>query len=372
MKIRPFKLERYFARYEFSVKHIMSASDCESMTVAELMALGGDETMEAWKDLRLNYTEPKGHPDLLAGIADGYDGIGPENLITLVPEEGIFLAMNALLERGDHVIALSPIYQSLLEIPRSIGCTLSEWPIVLEGNRWKLDLDHLESLLRPETKLLVVNFPHNPTGFQPTKEEFRRILSLAEERGIWVFSDEMYRGLEPTADLRLPSAAEIYPKAVSLSGLSKSYGLPGLRMGWLACTDHDLMEKVTCLRDYTTICGSAPSELLSIMALRCADDLMERCRKIVAENGVTAAEFFGKHEDLFRWIPPMAGSIGFPVLNGDFPAEDFFAHVVEKKNLMVLPGSVFGVDENHFRIGLGRKDFSKCCEILEEYLKERG
>lgn len=368
MKIRPFELERYFAKYEFSVKHIMSASDCETMTVAELMTMAGDEGMETWSKLRLHYTEPKGHPDLLKAISGTYQGISPENLITVVPEEGIFLAMNALLEPEDNVVTLSPLYQSLPEIPRSIGCSISDWPIVLDGDRWILDLDLLESLIRPDTKLLAINFPHNPTGFQPTEREFREILDIAAKRDIWVFSDEMYRGLEPSPEIHLPSAAEIYPKAISLSGLSKSYGLPGLRMGWLACADLELMGEISGLRDYTTICGSAPSEALSILALKCGDRLIDRCRGIVAKNTAVASEFFGRHQDLFRWIPPIAGSIAFPELRGDTPAEDLFSDVVDRKNLMILPGSVFGAQGNHFRVGLGREDFPMCCQILEEYI----
>ncbi|NCC96714.1 MAG: aminotransferase class I/II-fold pyridoxal phosphate-dependent enzyme [Synergistales bacterium] len=371
MKIRPFELERYFAKYEFSVKYVMSASDCETVTVAELMAMAGDEEMETWSRLRLHYTEPKGHPDLLKAISKTYQGISPENLITVVPEEGIFLAMNALLEPGDNVVALFPLYQSLLEIPRSIGCSISDWPIVLDGDSWRLDMDLLESLIRPDTKLLAINFPHNPTGFHPTEREFRKILEIAAKNGIWVFSDEMYRGLEPSPGTRLPSAAEVYPKAISLSGLSKSYGLPGLRMGWLACTDSDMMKEISGLRDYTTICGSAPSEALSILALKCGDKLIGRCQDIVEKNTAVASEFFERHQDLFGWIPPMAGSIAFPELRENTPADELFTDVLDRKNLMILPGSVFGAQGNHFRIGLGREDFPECCRILEEYLDER-
>ena len=160
MKIPPFKLERYFAQYEFKVRYLLSPSDCESLALSELLAMAGAESRALWDELRLSYTESQGHPRLRAEISRLYENLTPNQILTAVPEEAIFVLMNTLLRPGDQVIALTPAYQSLYEIAAAIGCQVIPWQIEPISDGWRLDLDWLADHLSPRTRLLVVNFPH--------------------------------------------------------------------------------------------------------------------------------------------------------------------------------------------------------------------
>ena len=367
MKVRDFLLERYFARYEFSVRHLLSPSDCESLRAEELLEGSGPGIAELWRELRLTYTESRGHPLLREEIAAA-SGVTPGDTLVLNPEEGIFLTMNALLDEKDHVIVLSPGYQSLYEIPKSLGCEVTRWYLKKENGAWKLDLPFLQEAAKENTRLIVINFPHNPTGFLPTEKELSAVVDFASKKGIFLFSDEMYRGLEHDPEKRLPSVPSLYRKSAALGGLSKTYGLPGLRIGWITSKDEWLLDRVASLKDYTTICSSAPSEILAIAALRRRDELAGRCRAIVGRNLALAREFFSGRKDRFEWFEPEGGSTAFPKLLGSQPVRDFCERAVEEKSLMVLPDFVFDVDWNHFRIGLGRETFPEALEVLRDWI----
>ena len=229
MKIETFELERYFAKYEFSAQYMLSSSDCESVTMHDLIAIADEEMHDIWKNLSLGYTETSGHPMLRQCIADLYPEFDVEKLQVVVPQEGIFLVMHALLEREDHVVCTFPGYQSLYEVARSLGCKLDFWKPD-ETNGWRFDINQLKALLRPETRLVVINFPHNPTGWSPSPEEFIEICRTVERSGAYLLSDEMYRWLDIEPGTSLPSASERYERGLSLGGLSKSFGMPGLRL----------------------------------------------------------------------------------------------------------------------------------------------
>jgi len=367
MKVRDFLLERYFAKYEFSVRHMLSASDCETLSVRELMEGADAEVEELWKELRLSYTESRGQPALLREIARE-TGLSADEAIVLNPEEGIFLTLNSLLDRDDHVVVLSPCYQSLYEIPKSLGCEVTRWYLKKEDGAWTLDLPFLEKAVKENTRLVIINFPHNPTGFLPSVEQMNAIAELSVKKGFFVFSDEMYRGLEHDPADRLPSAPAIIRRSVALGGLSKAYGLPGLRIGWITSTDRWLLDRIAALKDYTTICSSAPSEILAIAALRRSAELADRCRGIVRENLELARSFFREFSGRFEWFEPLGSSVAFPRLLGGQSVKDFCERAVTERNLMILPDGVFDVDWNHFRVGLGRRAFPEALSVLRELL----
>jgi len=369
MKIRSFDLERYFALYEFSAKYLLSSSDCEALSIKELTEMASPGTRVLWEELRLGYTESAGHPLLREKISTLYKNMEPDNVLVAVPEEGIFLAMNALLDPGDHIVCISPAYQSLYEIARSIGCSVTPWEKEIRDGKWYFDTNKLEQAITEKTKMIIVNFPHNPTGWLPSPAEQEKIVSIASERGIYLFSDEMYRGLETGNREMLPGACDLYRNAISLSGLSKTYGLPGLRTGWLVCENPDIRKSLASFKDYTTICHSAPSEILSIMALENASRLASRSLEIVEKNLVNARNFFDSYKDLFTWIEPGGGSIAYPSLDLDVDVFDFCEGAVKEKNVMVVPSRVLGDDSRHFRIGLGRKNFPEALAAFEEYVK---
>jgi aspartate/methionine/tyrosine aminotransferase len=370
MQIMPFKLERFFGLYEFSVKYLLSSSDCEALNLAEMLEMASPESLALWQNLKLGYTESPGHPMLRSEISRGYTNIGPEDMLVAVPEEAIFVAMNVLLRSGDHVVALSPTYQSLYELARSSGCHLSLWELEKGPQGWQLDLNKLEDLITAETRLLVINFPNNPTGFQPSRQQFADILALAQKHGVYVFSDEMYRLLELDPALRLPSVSDVYERGVALSGLSKSFALPGLRVGWLTSPQGELIKDCLEFKDYTTICNSAPSEILAIIALQNTGRIVARNLEIITGNAAIAQQFFQRHSDLVEWIAPQAGSIAFPRWLGSGSSELFCQSVLDEQGVMIVAGSIFDYPGAHFRIGLGRKNFSEGLEHLDEYLSK--
>lgn len=370
MQIPPFKLERYFGLYEFSVKYLLSSSDCEALTLAEVLSMAAPESLALWQNLKLSYTESPGHPQLRREVSNGYANISPDDVLIAVPEEAIFVAMHTLLRPGDHVVAIAPTYQSLHELARSIGCVLTLWPLEASPTGWSLDLNKLSEMLTANTRLLVLNFPNNPTGYLPSLEQFNAILDLARARGVTVFSDEMYRLLEKDPVQRLPSVADIYEQGISLSGLSKTFALPGLRVGWLACRNRDLLSACLSFKDYTTICNSAPAEILAIIALQNSTNIVNRNLEIIRRNTTLAEQFFNKYSRLIEWIGPQAGSIAFPRWLGSGTAEEFCQQALAEKGVMIVPDSLFDQPGSHFRIGLGRKNFAEGLEHLDEYLSE--
>lgn len=371
MTINPFLLERYFADYEFKVKYLLSSSDCESLSMAEVLQMASPDSLKLWNDLKLGYTESQGHPRLREEISKLYNHISSGTVLTAAPEELIFIAMHAMLKAEDHVIALTPGYQSLSEIAHSIGCPVTHWDLKDGAKGWELDLDELERCLMPQTRMIVINFPHNPSGFLPTRVELDRIIEMARKHGVWIFSDEMYRMLEPEAGQRLPAVCDIYEKGISLSGLSKAYSLPGLRLGWLATQEAPLINRWTEIHDYTTICSSAPGEILGIVALQNKEKILLANLEIIAANTATLEYFFSERPDLFAWHRPLAGSVAFPEWKGESQVEDFCQVVLERQGVMVVPGSLFGSKGNHFRVGLGRRNFPEALEHVGAYLKNK-
>ncbi len=367
MQIPPFTLERYFAKYEFSAKYMLSSSDCESLTLPELLEMASSEMRKAFFELKLGYTESMGHPQLRAEAAGIYDGIEADDVLIAAPEEAIFLLMNALLEPGDHVISTFPGYQSLYEIARAGGCQVSMWEPD-EDAGWHFNLARLAELLRPETKLVVVNFPHNPTGFMPSKKEFMRLIELLRERGIFLLSDEMYRYLEIEKGSTLPSACEAYEKAFSLFGMSKTFGTPGLRIGWLASKQRTALAQILELKDYTTICSSAPSEILSIIALQNRNAIIDMQNARLARNIALLDDFMAQRPERFRWNRPRGGSICFPRMLGVESTLDFGEKLVQDAGIMIAPSHVFDYGHQHFRIGFGRENFGEVLGLFGEYV----
>jgi len=365
--IGEFQLERYFARWEFTAPYLLSASDCETVSVGELLNLANVPLTEL-ADLRLGYTESQGDPELRTTIAGFYSRVTPGDVVvTNAPEEAIFLAMLALLKPGDQVVVQTPCYQSLFELSNFRDCDVRPWPMIETNDGWRIDLDHLSSLVTGDTRLLVVNFPHNPTGYLPTASEFDAILDLADRHGLWLFCDEMYRGLEYDLSDRLSSASDRYRRAVSLWGMSKTFGLAGLRIGWLATQDQQLVQSLLHLKDYTTICSSAPSEFLANVALTQAETIIQRNLGIIQTNLAHVREFMIRWEDVFIWHEPMAGPIAFARLRKG-SAVTFCEEVVLESGVLLVPSTLFDFGDSHLRWGLGRLNFREGLSVLDKHL----
>jgi aspartate/methionine/tyrosine aminotransferase len=329
------------------------------------------ETHFLWETLKLGYTESTGHPLLKKEITGLYDSIQPENVNVLVPEEGIFVAMNCMLEKGDHVISTFPGYQSLFEIAHSMGCQVSKWTSDY-NNGWQFEVEKLKSLVQKNTKLIVINFPHNPTGATISENDLKEITELCRKKNILLFSDEMYRFLEYNAKDRLSSASDLYENAVSLFGLSKSFALPGLRIGWLTSKNKKLMQDISHFKDYTTICNNAPGEILAVIAIRNKEAVFKRNLQIISENLEALDNFFKSFEKLFSWQAPKAGPIAFAEYRGAEKIEDFCKILAEQKSVMLLPSKVYDYPGNFFRIGFARKNFKEGLSVLKEFLAEKN
>jgi aspartate/methionine/tyrosine aminotransferase len=368
---QPFKLERYFDQYEFNVPYLLSPSDCESLSLAELLSLADEPSRAHWEALSLGYTEASGHPALRQAIASLHSTANPDQVLVLAPEEGIYIAMHTLLAPGDEVICISPAYQSLHEVARSIGCRVIPWTLTTHHTHWTLDLDQLAQSISDKTRLLVINFPHNPTGYLPSRSDLDFLISFARSRQLYIFSDEMYRLLEYDKNYRLQAISDVYERGISLSGMSKSMAMPGLRIGWLVTSDTGLRDRWIAFKDYTTICSSAPSEILALMGLNARHQILARNLAIIRNNLATAEQFFSRHAQLFDWLPPQAGSVAFPRWTGPGTVESLCQELVERQGVMVVPGSLFDVHGGHFRLGLGRRNFPDALDRVEQHLLSR-
>jgi aspartate/methionine/tyrosine aminotransferase len=367
MKLPPFGLERYFAKHEFSAPYLLCCSDCESLSVRELMALA-PEAEGQLASLWLGYTESQGHPELRRQIASLYNDISADEvLVHSGAEEVIFNFMNTVLSPDDHMILHSPYYQSLGEVARGLGAEVTEWEGDMLKN-WQLDLNFLEYALTTRTKVVVINFPHNPTGSLPDKAFLMDLAALSNKHGFIVFSDEVYRFLEYNQADRLPAFCELDDRALSLGVMSKSFGLAGLRIGWAVTRNKTLYDQLAAFKDYTTICNGAPSEFLSTLALKQREVILARNRSIISENLKRLHAFFTRYASIFRWIQPKAGPIAFPqLLKGS--VDSFCQQLISEKGVLLLPGTLYGEKYNCFRIGFGRRNMPECLDQMNVFVE---
>jgi aspartate/methionine/tyrosine aminotransferase len=367
MRLEPFRIEHYFDRYEFTTPFMLSGSDCESLSVRELAEMGGatERLLDCW----LGYTETPGGPDLRRAIASLYRSIDADDvLVHCGAGEAIFTFMNAALERGDHVVVHYPCYQSLFEVAAAIGCEVTRWT-VREEDGWELDL---ERHLRPDTKAVVVNCPHNPTGYLMSKEKLLALDALSRRHGFLVFSDEVYRLLEHDEADRLPAFCDVNETAVSLGVMSKSFGLAGLRIGWIATRNRELRARIASIKHYTTLCSSAPSEVLAAVALDAREAILRRNRAIVLANLALLDAFLARHAERLSWRRPRAGAIGFPTLRSGEDLDRFCRDAIAGVGVLLLPGTVYDAGSRAFRIGFGRRNFAEGLERLDGFLSARA
>ncbi len=372
MQLPVFKLEKYFDQYEFNTPYNLCASDNESMSIKELLALADDDAKILWDDMKLGYTHMSGHPLLKREIAKLYKNMNDKNIGTFAgAEEAIFAFMNVLLKSGDHVIVPTPCYQSLKTIPNEIGADVTLLPLKERGGGWVFDVEELAKAVKPTTKLIIINFPHNPTGAQIDRFTLDEIIEIAKKAGAYLFSDEVYRFSEHRPGTSLPAAADLYDKAISLGVMSKTFGLAGLRIGWLATQDTELLGACLDYKCYLTICNSGPSEILALIALRAKEQIIEKNLYIIRRNLGLLDQFFEKFQKIFTWKRPTAGPIAFPKLLTSMAIEEFADELITREGVLIMPGSKFDTNGNYFRLGFGRKDLPESLNRLERFVKYR-
>ena len=369
MKIASFETEHFFAHYEFNTPYQLCNSDCESISIAELLSLAGD-SLEKFGRERLIYTESQGSSELRKSIASMHAKVKADDVLVLgTPVEGIYLAARAVLDPGDEVIVLTPAYDALTQMFEHVAgaAQVRKWAFKPGEASWELDLDDLRALLTPQTKMVVVNFPHNPTGYLPSAEFLRELASLAGEHDLYLFCDEMYFGLVHSGTQPIPSAAELTENSIVLSGLSKTFGLPGLRCGWLIVQDEALRDNIMNWKFYTSICPPVPTEYLAIAALKERKTLCDRNITRIEQNLELADAFFARWPELFTWRRPMAGStalVGYNVPSVRAVSEK----LAKEEGILIQPADMLGSDDQHMRIGLGRDSFADVLARFEDWL----
>ena len=367
-----FKLETYFSKWEFKAKYHMTASDAESMSMRELLAMASAEEREEFEGLWLGYTETFGAPDLREAIAGLYQNHSLKNVLCFAgASEGIFAANRVLLNSDSHAIAITPNYQSHESLPLSI-CETSGVPLDSDDN-WSLDIDAVAQAIKPNTKLLTINFPHNPTGAMLPTDRLNDLVELCRKHGIYILSDEIFNGLGRSGVSHMPYIADIYERGLSLNVMSKAYGLPGLRIGWIVCADSDVLLAMERAKHYLSICNAGPSERLTKIALRNREQILARNCTIIDENLVKLTTFFTQHDDLFDWQVSDGSCMAFPRYRGADGVENFTRQLLDKAGVLLLPASIYKSElgdtpTDRFRIGFGRSGMDDGLAAMEDYI----
>lgn len=368
MNLPPFLLEDFFAKHEFAAPYTMGSSDPETLSLNELLKMADTECRSLWSNLRLSYTETLGLPILREEIASLYTNLEKDKVLAFSgAEEAIYITMQVLLQKGDEVIVITPCYQSLKTLPQTLGAKVTEVALEWKNSNWIFNLEKFAAAMNDKIKLVILNFPHNPTGFHPSPDLFKAILELVKKHKTYLFSDEVYRFSEYQTEARLPNAVDCYDKAFSLGVMSKSFGLPGLRLGWLATQDTDLLNRLAAYKNYTTICNSAPSEILALIALRNKEYILQRNLTIAQDNLNLLDSFFKQHFSCFEWYRPQAGFISFPRLKLNLSINDFSEKLIAEDGVIVIPGTLFDNHNNHFRLGFGRRNLPEALARLEKF-----
>jgi aspartate/methionine/tyrosine aminotransferase len=371
--MREFALEVFFSRWQSAARYHLTASNSEELRLNELIALADTEDRLQWESLAFGYSNPRGAVALRQVIAAEYHDAAAESIICFSgAQEAIHATMHALLGRDDHVIVVTPNYQATETIPLSICATTG---VALDPNDgWSLDIERIAQAIRPNTKLVSINFPNNPTGKILEHDRFAALIALCRKHGVWLFSDEVYRLIERDSARRLPMAVDVYERGISLGALSKSYGLPGLRVGWIACRDQALLAKTEQVKHYLSICNPAPCEVLARIALKAGDAILTRNRSIAARNWQLLVDFFEAHSDHFDWCVPDGGVVAYPRYKGAEGVESFCARLIEEDGILLLPATIFRSEltptpEDRFRIGFGRSDFVEGLAAMDGSLR---
>ena len=343
-------------KYEVNVTWDIAESGIYPMSIREILDLLPAEERESelarLLDLRLGYSEACGSAELRGLIAATYANTSPDEiLVTTGAIEANFLLFNELLSAGDKVVVVSPAYQQLHGVAKAIGCEVALWTLRDEGG-FRFDLDDLRALATPGTRMIVVNTPHNPTGAMLSEAQLREIYDLAEELDAWVLSDEAYRWLDLPGSIPLaPPMRNLGPRAISTGTFSKPFGLPGLRIGWIAAPE-DVVRRCWGLRDYISLSPGKLNDALAVLAFRHRDQIVERTRRIVGENLSFAERWFAENAELVSWTPPQGGILALMKYQLDLPSLELANRLAEDYSVMLAPGSAFGY-EGYLRIGVG-------------------
>lgn len=374
--MRNFELEKFFAEWEFKSRYHMTASDLESWSVKEILEIDGGRSEAELANLWLGYTEVRGGEEVRQAISQTYDTLSADHILCFCgANEGIYATMRGMLSKGDHVLVVVPNYQSHETVPLDI-CQVTGL-VLHEDNDWRLDMDEVRGAIRPNTKMIVMNFPNNPTGAVMPKDDLDVLIKICRKHDLYLFSDEVFRLVELNEADRMPQIADIYEKGISLNVMSKAYGLPGLRVGWVASKDLDALQQIEDYKHYLSMCNSAPSELITTIALRNREAILHRNRELTRQNIVELDQFLAEYDHLFRWVRPKGSCVGFVRFLGEEGVEQFCKTLLVDHGILFLPASLYkselvDLDFQHFRIGFGRGQiFKDGMAVLQQAVERR-
>lgn len=365
MNVTPFTLEQFFAQTEFNVRYHLAASAIQSWSLRELLNLANDPDLQFnLFATHLGYSEPEGLPELRREISRLYSpSVDPSQvLVTIGAIEGNYLLLSTLLEPGDRFIVQTPFYQQLAQVGIDLGAQALFWHYTEDKG---FSLKDFKALLEQNPKLVMLNTPHNPTGYAFTSDDLKQIANLCLERGIILLSDEVYRELGENPS---PSIREFAPQAVSIGSMSKSYGLAGLRVGWII-GPADIIQRCAQKRDYTSLCPPAVGQHLALTALRHRAKIWERNRGLRRRN-LALVEGAIRAVPALHWQKPEVGVVAWIGYSSEIPSEQL-GWELHRRGVLVAPGVYFG-EENHFRLGFGgnTRELEAGLNILVDYFRE--
>ena len=337
-------LEVWFNDYQYDVLYDVGESAVKYLTFADLEI--------DLSEVKIRYGHHTGRPDLRELIAQQYQGLSSDHIVvTNGASEAIFTVISSLVKPGDHVIIEHPNYPSLYDIPEGLGCDVSLLHLTFD-NQYKPNLDELKGMVTPKTKFIALTHPNNPTGSMISEETLREVIRWVEEKDIYLLFDETYR--EMSFEHTLPPAATLSAKAISITSMSKCFGLPGIRTGWLATKDPFVLEAVLTTRELVTITNNAFSEEIAVQVLKEKDSYLNKAKTHIKANREIVSKWMTGHPDI-EWIYPEAGVVSLPRFRSHVKVdpEKVYRRLAEKYKTFVIPGRCFGVDNSYFRLGFG-------------------
>ncbi|MBH67593.1 MAG: aspartate aminotransferase [Rhodospirillaceae bacterium] len=364
MRFKPFELERLLSDWEQTVDFNFAESGVYPVRLGELLEMAGSE-LKPFLETPLNYPEVNGDFTLRTRIATLYKEAHFDNiLVTVGASEANYILANTLLERGDEIAVMRPTYMQLSGTAHNLGVNVRPFSLN-ENNRWALDRQELDKAITPKTKVISVVNPNNPTGKILSSEEMEAIIEAADQCGAWLIADEVYAGAERESKQETPSFYGRYERVIIVNGLSKAYGLPGLRIGWVVASP-SITKELWKRHEFTTISTSMLGNRLAEIALRpeVRQQLLERTRKFVGEGFATLQSHLNEYPNVFSVVPPMASALSFIRYNLPINSTEFVHKLRKEKSILMVPGDCFDFDkhlrissalpETYLREGLGR------------------
>lgn len=375
MNYETFELERWMTYWELQVSHDICESGIRPLTLTDVLTLLPDEAASSLREslhsVPLGYSEARGTIELRTALANTYEKTTAEEIFVATGAiEANFLLFNVLVQPGDHVIVVDPAYQQLQSVPKALGADV-ELLSVVHDDGYYYDLDELRAMVRPNTKLIVVNTPHNPTGAMLSEDQIIELIDIAKESDAWILSDEAYRWIEHPGGETIPAPMRgRYEKGISVGTVSKPFGVPGLRIGWFAAPA-EITQAAWAVRDYVSLSPGKLSDLITTAIVTHKDAIFARNDEIIGTNLQTANTWFAAHSDLVNWVPPRAGLLAMMGYTADIDSRTLADRLAGEAGVMLAPGDAFGMP-GRLRIGIGQDPaiFREGLERTSNFLKK--